>query len=113
MRVVKMFGVVAALLLVSCGIPAIEGTWVEPVPGMEESKQGVTLKKGGVAESVNMETLKYEKWSREGDLLILSGKSIGNHQTLPFVDTLHIKELSADRLILERGEMVVEYSRVE
>ena len=110
-KMLWLIGVVVALGAVSCGQSSIEGSWVEPIPGMERSKQGIMLNKGGKASSINMETLKYEKWSREGDLLILSGESIGNHQTLPFVDTLLIKELTIDRLLLERGELTIEYQR--
>lgn len=44
---------VMTFALASCGGAAVEGTWVEPIPGMA-GEQGFTLEKGGRAESVNM-----------------------------------------------------------
>ena len=99
-------------LLVSCGdLPQMEGTWVEPVPGMENSVQGFKLEEGGKASSVNMATLQYESWKQEGDKLILSGKSIGNGVTIPFSDTLEIAGLTQDSLFLKRGTLVMRYVR--
>ena len=99
-------------LLVSCGdLPQMEGTWVEPVPGMENSVQGFKLEEGGKASSVNMATLQYESWKQEGDKLVLSGKSIGNGVTIPFSDTLEIAGLTQDSLFLKRGTLVLRYVR--
>ncbi|MCM1300887.1 MAG: lipocalin family protein [Alistipes senegalensis] len=100
-------GMIAIGLLAACGEaehPRIEGSWVEPVPGMEHTMQGIRLEKEGKASSINMATLQYERWERTGDRLILTGKSIGNHQTLPFTDTLEIRTLTADELVLERND---------
>lgn len=55
---------------------SIEGSWVEPVPGMPDMQQGFTLEPGGKASSIQMATLQYESWKKEGNHLILSGKSI-------------------------------------
>lgn len=81
-------------LLPACNGASIEGAWVEPVPGMENMQQGFVLEPDGTASSINMATLQYESWKKEGDVLILAGKSIGNHQTIAFSDTLVIKDLS-------------------
>ena len=86
---------VMTFALASCGGAAVEGTWVEPIPGMA-GEQGFTLEKGGRAESVNMATLKY-------DCLVLTGQSIGNGQTLQFTDTLRIVKVDSDNLVVERG----------
>lgn len=86
--------------------PSVEGAWVEPVPGMEGMTQGVKLEAEGKASSINMATLKYESWSQEGDRLILTGKSIGNGQTIDFADTLTIVSATADSLVLERKDGV-------
>lgn len=109
----KVILCVSALLLVACGGSenSIEGTWTEPVPGMENMEQGFTLDKDGKASSVNMATLQYENWKQEGDRLILSGKSVGNHQTLEFSDTMEIERLTADTLVLKRGLLFQTYSR--
>lgn len=62
--------------------------------------QGVTLKADGSASSIGMKTLLYERWQQIGDTLILSGKSVGNGQTLAFDDTLDIVKLTEDTLVV-------------
>lgn len=101
----------AAVVFTACGGSSIEGTWVEPVPGMEHQMQGVNLEKGGKASSVNMATLRYERWEKRGDKLILSGKSIGNHETGSFADTLVIEKLTESELILKRGGLTISYRK--
>lgn len=68
------------------------GTWLEPVPGMEGQMQGVKIEKGGEASSVNMQTLAYENWTLQGDTLVLTGKSIGNGQTIAFAENFVLKK---------------------
>ena len=100
-----------ALLACACTQADIVGEWTQPVPGMEDMTQGFALEQGGTASSINMATLQYEKWERQGDLLILSGKSIGNVQTLDFSDTLRIDLLTDTELTLTRGNLTLEYTR--
>ena len=99
----------------SCyGQAGIEGTWIEPVPGMENMTQGFRLEDGGRASSVNMATLQYEAWRRDGDRLILSGKSIGNGQTIEFSDTLDIITTSPEHLTLGKGgQYRIDYQKVK
>ena len=106
-----LFGFIAFAAFTSCNEASIEGRWVEPVPGMEGVVQGVNLEEGGKASSRNMATLQYEKWEKLGDKLILDGKSIGNHQTISFSDTLVIEKLTVDELTLKKGNFVVRYKR--
>lgn len=106
--IVFVFSVVA---LNACNTLGIEGSWVEPVPGMPDKEQGFILEKGGKATSINMATLQYEGWMQKDDLLILSGKSIGNRQTIPFSDTLTIKKVTNDKLIVEDRGTTRHYSR--
>lgn len=106
----------AALLagiLAACGGSAtsVVGAWVEPVPGMEGQVQGIKMEEGGGASSVNMATLVYESWKQEGDKLILTGKSIGNGQTIEFTDTMAIKKLTADSLVLDNRGMEIRYAK--
>lgn len=103
-------GVMAAVLLMACSGAGIEGSWVEPVPGMEHMLQGIKIESGGKASSINMATLQYETWENKGDKLILTGKSIGNHQTLSFTDTLIIEKLTRDSLVLSKGNYVLRYT---
>lgn len=87
------------------------GVWVRPIEGMPGQLQGIELEEKGVAKSVNMATLKYEGWKKEGENLILTGKSIGNGQTIVFADTLHIDRVTADSLLLSAGEYTEQYAR--
>ena len=96
-------GLTTVVLFAACGGTPIEGTWTEPIPGME-GRQGFTLSADGSAVSVGMHTLLYDRWERRGDRLILQGRSLGNGQTIVFSDTLTIVRLSADSLVLRRGD---------
>lgn len=100
-------------LLAACGgnSTSIVGAWVEPVPGMEGQVQGINIEEGGIASSVNMATLVYESWKQEGDQLVLTGKSIGNGQTIEFADTMAIKKLTPDSLILDNQGMEIRYAK--
>ena len=101
-------GLTIAIAFAACGGNGIEGEWVEPIPGMETQMQGV---KGGKASSINMATLQYEKWEKKGNMLILSGKSIGNHETISFTDTLTIEELTENKLTLKKGSLTINYQK--
>lgn len=115
MRKVLLF-LAAAIALVSCHTDVkyteqeLVGLWVEPIPGMS-NVQGVALKEGGEAHSINMATLLYEHWECNGSELLLTGKSVGNHQTIAFTDTLKIEKVSADSLILMRGKTRIAYRK--
>ena len=89
----------------------LTGDWIEPVPGTTNTIQGFSLKENGEATSINMATLQYKSWTQEDNRLILSGESIGNHQTISFSDTLKIFKLSEDSLILKKGDLVKTYTR--
>lgn len=100
-----------ALLACACTQADIVGEWTQPVPGMEDMTQGFVLQQGGKASSVNMATLQYERWEKQGDILILSGKSIGNGQTIDFSDTMRIDLLTDTELTLTKGNLTLEYTR--
>lgn len=100
-------------VLTSCGTgkDPLVGSWIQPIPGQEPAVQGVTLQEDGRAESINMATLLYDSWERSGDNLILKGTSVGNHQQIEFSDTLPIKKLSANILIIDRNGFEIKYTR--
>ena len=104
-------GIMLALAFTACSETSIEGSWVEPVPGMEQMMQGFKLEKNGKASSINMSTLQYETWERSKNLLILTGKSIGNSQTITFSDTLTIEELTTEKLVLKKGNATFYYQK--
>lgn len=96
-------GLITVITFTACSEVSIEGKWTEPVPGMSDQTQGFMLENGGKASSINMATLQYNQWKREGNTLILSGESIGNGQTISFNDTLEIQELTNEKLVLKRN----------
>lgn len=77
-RLRDLTAVLGMVALTACNNASIEGSWVEPVPGMSGMQQGFVLDGDGSASSINMATLKYEAWKKVGNRLLLSGTSIGN-----------------------------------
>lgn len=107
-------GVLAgAVFLTACcmGEPSLEGNWVEPIPGMEDQVQGVSLEKDGKASSINSATLQYKSWEQQGDTLVLSGQSLGNGQTIDFTDTYQIEKLTDKELTLKNNDMTIKYTK--
>ena len=45
-------GFMAAVLFMACSGASIEGSWVEPAPGMEHMLQGIKIESGGKASSI-------------------------------------------------------------
>ena len=115
MKTCKDFVAIALLALGSLGgcnnTSALIGEWTEPVPGMENMIQGFKLEEGGKASSINMATLKYKTWEQQGDLLILTGESIGNGQTISFSDTLTIKKATQNELTIQDRNIEKTYTR--
>lgn len=90
-----------------------EGHWIEVMPANPQIIQGITLNANGSANSIGMNTLKYEQWSKSENHLILKGKSIGNGQTLDFADTLNIIRITADSMVLGKyGAYRIYYYKV-
>ena len=115
MKTCKDFVAIALLALGSLSgcnnTSALIGEWTEPVPGMENMIQGFKLEEGGKASSINMATLKYKTWEQQGDLLILTGESIGNGQTISFSDTLTIKKATQNELTIQERNIEKTYTR--
>lgn len=91
----------------TCKQGGIEGKWIQPIEGQEGKFEGFELKADGIAESVNMATLKFEKWSKDSTTLTLSGKSIGNGQTIDFSDVYTIAQPDNNTLTLLKDGSVV------
>lgn len=108
------FSLMASCFLISCDTKNTEselvGLWVEPIPGMN-GVQGIALKEGGEAHSINMATLLYNHWECKGNQLILSGESVGNKTAGNFTDTLEIEKVTADSLILKRAQLRIAYGK--
>lgn len=76
------------------------GKWLQPIPGQEKEKQGFELNENGVATSVNIHTLLYDKWKVSDDTLFLWYHTTGVRQVSNDIDTLLIKKLSDDQLTI-------------
>lgn len=107
----ELIGIVF-MLCMSCGTDrqSLTGRWVQPIPG-QQGVQGMLLEKDGKASSVNMSTLVFRSWKQEDNALILGGESVGNGQTLVFSDTLRVERLTADSLVLSKGNWTTVYTR--
>lgn len=117
MKYTHIFYMSLLLMVVAC-TPKINqepfvGHWIEIMPSNPQIIQGVTLNPDGSARSIGMATLQYEKWAMNTDsTLILSGKSIGNGQTIDFTDTMNVVRITADSLSLGRfGRYRIDYFR--
>ena len=60
-RLRDLTAVLGMVALTACNNASIEGSWVEPVPGMPGMQQGFVLDGDGSASSINMATLKYRQ----------------------------------------------------
>lgn len=107
-RLRDLTAVLGMVALTACNNASIEGSWVEPVPGMPGMQQGFVLDGDGSASSINMATLKYEAWKKVGNRLLLSGTSIGNHQNISFTDTLTIEKTDAGQLDSQKRRVALE-----
>ncbi len=107
---------IVCILFMACNTApqiGIEGNWVTGIQGQPGAQSGFSLKKDSTASSINAFTLQYEHWHRDGDMLILSGKSIGNRQTIDFADTLHIDDIGDSTLTLtRRGGETTTYKKI-
>ena len=104
----KILGFAIVLLtlgMMSCS-PSPVGTWVEVTGGTEE--QGFTLNKDGSASSLNMGYVTFDKWEKNGDLLILKGDYTGMIKR-SFSDTMKIESLTKTELTLSQGKYTVSY----
>lgn len=105
-------------LLSACQVKKTEslyvGHWVEIMPVNKQIVQGINLNADGTASSIGMETLKYEKWELNDKQITLTGKSIGNGQTIDFSDTLDIIEITPYTMTLGKLDKYrINYYRVE
>lgn len=107
----KLLALSFAAFLAACSEADITGTWVQPIPGAENELQGFILSPDGTATTVNAETILYSTWSRNGDILTLTGQSLGNRQTIDFTQDYEIEKLTSDTLIIRNGDMLFEYTR--
>lgn len=114
----KMVIVGLGVIVASCSArysdESFVGNWIEVMPANPQITQGITIEADGNARSIGMQTLKYERWKYDGKNLILTGKSIGNGQTIAFADTLEVVRLDQDTMSLgKHGMYRIDYFRVD
>lgn len=73
----------------------------------ESTEMGISIRVEGEAASINMATLQYEGWSLDNGKLQLYGKSIGNGQTIDFIEEWVVDKIDEHNLYLrsEDGSM--------
>lgn len=120
MKTVKLFSILAITALAfACGNNSnsntdscIIGKWVKPIDGQDGKFEGIELKKDGTAQSINMATLQFEKWSKDSTTLTLVGKSIGNGKTIDFTENYTIAKGDKNSLtLLKDGAIVWSFSK--
>jgi hypothetical protein len=88
----------------------LNGDWVMPNPIDGSSYQGISIMKGGTAESIDQSNITYKSWMLfNGRLLIVASRDDGpgKDETLQF----KILRLTTDSLFLSDGDDIYEYAR--
>ena len=110
---ITVFGLVLAMLFLSgCtdDVAAYMGTWKRVADG-DSMYRGFTLGGNGIAASINNTETQYNAWHRKRDTLWLSGKRFTDTTVLPFTDTMTVKKLSQDSLVLLYKGDLLHFSR--
>lgn len=84
------------------------GSWED----QSEKALHFTLYADGTAQSDNMATLLYQKWSVKGNQLYLVSKSIGNGNSSIDTTVYEIQKLNKNQMILKREDLILEYKKV-
>ncbi|WP_439557805.1 lipocalin family protein [Dyadobacter sp.] len=90
---------------------SITGSWVTEIPDQPQHKRGFTLKDDGRASSINLESKLYERWEKQGDLLILSGKNEFTERTDDVTDTMKIISAGDSTLVVEHAGKRFTYTK--
>ncbi|MBP3511864.1 MAG: hypothetical protein J6K19_07510 [Prevotella sp.] len=86
------------------------GNWLMPNPFDGSSVVGISLKDGGVAESIDQSGLNYKSWKiADGKLEIVSVREGGSEEDE--TDIYEIRKLDADSLVFGNEDDVFEYGR--
>lgn len=91
----------------------VTGEWSKPVEGQPGNTDGMILNEDGSVTTINMATLTYKRWTKEGDTLTLTGLSEGNGSSSDFKLTFKIKELTPERMVLTLDDAEFVYSKVK
>lgn len=86
---------------------SIQGQWIEA--DNIEYIQGFSLEENGLAREIGTRTLTYSAWNLSGNQLMLTGKSIGNGQTIDFIDTLEIIRMDSILVVKNSRDVEIKY----
>lgn len=108
------FVFVAMALFAVCGCSdgndVYLGTW-RRIPEGDSLYRGFTLGTNGIAASMNETTTQYNGWHHKGDRLLLSGQRFTDTTVVPFTDTLIVKKITADSLVVSSKGEILHFSR--
>ena len=91
---------------------ALIGSWVEPNPIDSTQVQGIEIRAGGAAQSINMATLVYKNWWLSDQGLVLVAESIGNRTSSLDTTSYEIVKIDTDSLVLKQQDMMLRYRRM-
>ena len=89
----------------------LTGRWIDARTVQRGAIGGFVLSHGGAAHSVNSAFPQYTAWRRCGHTLTLWGNTHRAGQTMQFIESLRIHELTDDKLVLGRADETFEYRR--
>ena len=87
------------------------GNWVEPNPLDGSSIQGIAIKDGGIAQSINMSNMIYKSWRIFNGRFVVTFQSDIASQDEEETDTFDIKSLGADSLSIGNSNETHQYNR--
>ena len=86
------------------------GRWTTIVPTDSTAEVGIELKENGVATSINMPTLPYDRWQKVNDRTIaIHGASVFDGEKMELTDTF---ELNKEKQTLNQCGTDIVYKRV-
>lgn len=86
------------------------GNWVMPNPLDGSDEVGISIKEGGIAESIDQGSIVYKTWRlNRGQLEIVQVREGGSEEEETYY--FDIVKLGADSLVYKDGEELYEYSR--
>ncbi len=88
------------------------GEWVEPTIMGDLPYEGIKLEEGGVASTINQETVVYESWQLVKGRLALKSTSMTGGNNITSVDTFDIQLLTPDSIVLVNKDFEMHYCRL-
>ena len=111
--ITTILGLVILTFTLACktnGNNFLYGSWILGNRGTtSEEITGFTISENGLVSTINIRSKHYETWLLDDDALILEGTFIGDSSFALLSDTLYIKSLTKDHLIVSYKEEKYHY----